>query len=56
MAERPSSMSKPRRRVPDAPEQDERVSLHGPAFEEVLKGLLAVDPDSLEEEGDDDGA
>ena len=35
----------------------ERVSLHGPSFEEVLVGLLKVKPKSLDtedEEGDED--
>jgi hypothetical protein len=36
-----------------APNHDERVSLHGPSYEEVLAGLLKVDPKQLDtEEGE----
>jgi hypothetical protein len=40
--------------VPDAPADAVRVSLAGPPFEKVLKGLLAVDPKNLpkDEEAD----
>jgi hypothetical protein len=42
--------------VPDAPDDAERVSLHGPEFEEVLRGLLAVDPAELPAEPAEDDA
>ena len=32
-----------------ASRQDERVSLHGPTYQEVLAGLLKVDPKGVDE-------
>ena len=39
--------AKRRRHVPDAPADAERLSFYGPPFEDVRRGLLAVDPKDL---------
>ena len=46
MAER-RTPAKPRRRVSNAPADAERVSLAGPSFEEVVRGLRSVDTSSI---------
>jgi hypothetical protein len=42
--------------VARARQSEERVSLHAPAFEEVLAGLLKVDPERLDTEDAPDQA
>jgi hypothetical protein len=39
----------------DVAHSNERVSLHGPSYEEVLAGLLKVDPKALDKEPERDG-
>lgn len=55
MSKRPTQPRKQPRSVPDAPADAARVSLHGASFEDVLAGLLTVDPDDLPVEEADDG-
>lgn len=54
MAE-PKASTRRRRHVLDAPDDAERISLHGPPFADVLKALLEVDPKDLDDDQEPSG-